>query len=153
MSSFVVCGGFNKLLLIVLLLDGYLFVQSWTISSIQSDSLDDGGDMMVGAANVGGGVLLKSHQKRNPMASESDNKSQMEKDDDSAEDSVEDQAQNQDAGPLRIASIKSRAIAMDPELCRELSRYHPHYPRCYEYCKKLLHWMGMCVHSSCHCYS
>ncbi|XP_011187567.1 uncharacterized protein LOC105215380 [Zeugodacus cucurbitae] len=55
--------------------------------------------------------------------------------------------------PLGIASVKSRAIAMDRGLCRELSRYHPHYPRCQEYCKKLNHWMGMCRRESCHCYS
>ncbi|KAL9884722.1 uncharacterized protein ACN427_011466 [Glossina fuscipes fuscipes] len=54
---------------------------------------------------------------------------------------------------LPIASIKSRAIAMDRDLCRILSRYHPHYPRCYNYCEKLGHWMGMCVRNSCHCYS
>ncbi|KAM7347859.1 uncharacterized protein ACRADG_007345 [Cochliomyia hominivorax] len=54
---------------------------------------------------------------------------------------------------LPIASIKSRAIAMDRELCRELSRYHPHHPRCQLYCEKLNHWMGMCRRDSCHCYS
>ncbi|KAI8125658.1 hypothetical protein FF38_05302 [Lucilia cuprina] len=54
---------------------------------------------------------------------------------------------------LPIASIKSRAIAMDRELCRELSRYHPHYPRCQLYCEKLNHWIGMCRRDSCHCYS
>ncbi|XP_020717435.1 uncharacterized protein LOC110118923 [Ceratitis capitata] len=54
---------------------------------------------------------------------------------------------------MGIASVKSRAIAMDRALCRELSRYHPHYPRCFEYCKKLNHWMGMCRRESCHCYS
>lgn len=58
-----------------------------------------------------------------------------------------------DVEDLPIASIKSRAIAMDRELCRELSRYHPHHPRCQLYCEKLNHWMGMCRRESCHCYS
>lgn len=58
-----------------------------------------------------------------------------------------------DPEDLPIASIKSRAIAMDRDLCRELSRYHPHHPRCQLYCEKLNHWMGMCRRDSCHCYS
>ncbi|XP_037828106.1 uncharacterized protein LOC119616034 [Lucilia sericata] len=60
---------------------------------------------------------------------------------------------NGDPENLPIASIKSRAIAMDRELCREISRYHPHHPRCQFYCEKLNHWMGMCRRDSCHCYS
>lgn len=72
-------------------------------------------------------------------------------DEDDDDNSASDE--QKEKGPLPIASIKSRAIAMDRELCRELSRYHPHFPRCYDYCKKLNHWMGMCVQSSCHCYS
>lgn len=53
----------------------------------------------------------------------------------------------------KIASLKSRAIAMNPGLCTKISRYHPHHPQCNEYCLKLDHWMGMCRHNSCHCYS
>ncbi|XP_054729520.1 uncharacterized protein LOC129238504 [Anastrepha obliqua] len=72
-------------------------------------------------------------------------RSQDEDDDGSVDDDV--------SQPLGIASVKSRAIAMDRGLCRELSRYHPHYPRCQAYCEKLNHWMGMCRRESCHCYS
>lgn len=55
--------------------------------------------------------------------------------------------------PLGIVSIKSRAIAMDRALCQEQSRYHPHYPKCHQYCKKLEHWIGQCWRESCHCIS
>lgn len=65
----------------------------------------------------------------------------------------DDSSEENDCSNLPIASIKSRAIAMDPDLCRSLSRYHPHYPTCYDYCTKLGHWMGMCIRKSCHCYS
>lgn len=64
-----------------------------------------------------------------------------------------DNSGDDDKEDLPIASVKSRAIAMDRELCREISRYHPHHPRCQTYCEKLNHWMGMCRRDSCHCYS
>uniref|UniRef100_A0A1A9VX02 Uncharacterized protein n=1 Tax=Glossina austeni TaxID=7395 RepID=A0A1A9VX02_GLOAU len=78
-------------------------------------------------------------------------------DDDDDNDNVDDDNNNDDDNnekknateidaskeQLPIASIKSRAIAMDRDLCRILSRYHPHYPRCYNYCEKLGHWMGI----------
>lgn len=76
--------------------------------------------------------------------------------DDDENDSGNNNANDKDnAEPeeLPIASIKSRAIAMDRELCRELSRHHPHHPRCHLYCVQLKHWMGMCRRDSCHCYS
>ncbi|KAH8280216.1 hypothetical protein KR044_008819, partial [Drosophila immigrans] len=57
------------------------------------------------------------------------------------------------AKPLGIVSIKSRAIAMDRGLCQEQSRYHPHYPKCHAYCKRLEHWIGQCWRESCHCIS
>ncbi|XP_017869896.1 PREDICTED: uncharacterized protein LOC108618408 [Drosophila arizonae] len=55
--------------------------------------------------------------------------------------------------PLGIVSIKSRAIAMDRALCKEQSRYHPHFPKCHQYCKRLDHWIGQCWRESCHCIS
>ncbi|KAH8387426.1 hypothetical protein KR093_007010 [Drosophila rubida] len=57
------------------------------------------------------------------------------------------------AKPLGIVSVKSRAIAMDRGLCLERSRYHPHYPKCHNYCKRLEHWIGQCWRESCHCIS
>ncbi|XP_073828102.1 uncharacterized protein [Musca autumnalis] len=54
---------------------------------------------------------------------------------------------------LKTVAIKSRVITLDRELCREQSRYHPHYPKCQEYCENLKHWMGMCRRDTCHCYS
>ncbi|XP_023169254.1 uncharacterized protein LOC111598299 [Drosophila hydei] len=57
------------------------------------------------------------------------------------------------AKPLGIVSIKSRAIAMDRALCQEQSRYHPHFPKCFQYCKRLDHWIGQCWRESCHCIS
>ncbi|XP_065364954.1 uncharacterized protein LOC135958018 [Calliphora vicina] len=78
-------------------------------------------------------------------------------DEDSAENAIDEDNNgdddDDDPEDLPIASIKSRAIAMDRDLCRELSRYHPHHPRCQLYCEKLNHWMGMCRRDSCHCYS
>ncbi|KAH8416742.1 hypothetical protein KR222_000813, partial [Zaprionus bogoriensis] len=55
--------------------------------------------------------------------------------------------------PLGIVSIKSRAIAMDRGLCLERSRFHPHFPKCHDYCKRLEHWIGQCWRESCHCVS
>ncbi|XP_022225342.2 uncharacterized protein LOC111076054 [Drosophila obscura] len=55
--------------------------------------------------------------------------------------------------PLGIASIKARVIAKDRALCQQLSRYHPHYPKCHEYCKRQDHWIGQCWRESCHCIS
>ncbi|XP_075157103.1 uncharacterized protein LOC142230343 [Haematobia irritans] len=54
---------------------------------------------------------------------------------------------------LKTVSIKSRVITLDRELCREQSRYHPHFPKCQLYCENLKHWMGMCRRDTCHCYS
>ncbi|XP_013104792.1 uncharacterized protein LOC106085212 [Stomoxys calcitrans] len=54
---------------------------------------------------------------------------------------------------LKTVAIKSRVITLDRELCREQSRYHPHYPKCQLYCENLKHWMGMCRRDTCHCYS
>ncbi|XP_005187288.1 uncharacterized protein LOC101889651 [Musca domestica] len=54
---------------------------------------------------------------------------------------------------LKTVAIKSRVITLDRELCREQSRYHPHYPKCQMYCENLKHWMGMCRRDTCHCYS
>lgn len=55
---------------------------------------------------------------------------------------------------LKTVAIKSRVITLDRELCREQSRYHPHYPKCQMYCEHLKHWMGMCRRGdTCHCYS
>ncbi|XP_030378814.1 uncharacterized protein LOC115627311 [Scaptodrosophila lebanonensis] len=71
----------------------------------------------------------------------------------SADDNDGDTQEETTPQPLGIVSIKSRAIAMDRGLCKELSPYHPHYPRCQEYCKKLDHWIGMCRRESCHCIS
>ncbi|XP_017135290.1 uncharacterized protein LOC108151272 [Drosophila miranda] len=55
--------------------------------------------------------------------------------------------------PLGIVSIKARVIAKDRALCQQLSRYHPHYPKCHEYCKRQEHWIGQCWRESCHCIS
>ncbi|EDV91918.1 uncharacterized protein LOC6566098 [Drosophila grimshawi] len=72
-------------------------------------------------------------------------------DDESAEKFVSDVTTT--AQPLGIVSIKSRAIAMDRALCQVQSRYHPHYPKCHQYCKRLEHWIGQCWRESCHCIS
>ncbi|KRF98840.1 uncharacterized protein Dwil_GK16338 [Drosophila willistoni] len=58
-----------------------------------------------------------------------------------------------EATTLGIVSIKSRVIAKDRALCQQLSRYHPHYPKCHDYCKRLDHWIGQCWNESCHCVS
>ncbi|XP_034670987.1 uncharacterized protein LOC117903209 [Drosophila subobscura] len=55
--------------------------------------------------------------------------------------------------PLGIVSIKARVIAKDRALCQQLSRYHPHFPKCHEYCKRQEHWIGQCWRESCHCIS
>lgn len=55
--------------------------------------------------------------------------------------------------PRGIASVKSRAIAMDRGLCQTLSPQHPHFPKCHQYCKRLEHWIGQCWRESCHCIS
>ncbi|XP_062139394.1 nematocyst expressed protein 3-like [Drosophila sulfurigaster albostrigata] len=55
--------------------------------------------------------------------------------------------------PLGTASIKSRAISMDRGLCQERSRYHPHFPKCHQFCKRLEHWIGQCWREDCHCIS
>ncbi|KAL7744819.1 hypothetical protein ACLKA6_007112 [Drosophila palustris] len=73
--------------------------------------------------------------------------------DDSAEKEVFVSDATTTTKPLGIVSIKSRAIAMDRGLCQVQSRYHPHYPRCHQYCKRLEHWIGQCWRESCHCIS
>ncbi|BFG02666.1 uncharacterized protein DMAD_02115 [Drosophila madeirensis] len=55
--------------------------------------------------------------------------------------------------PLGIVSIKARVIAKDRALCQQLSRFHPHFPKCHEYCKRQEHWIGQCWRESCHCIS
>ncbi|XP_016949759.2 uncharacterized protein LOC108024366 [Drosophila biarmipes] len=55
--------------------------------------------------------------------------------------------------PLGIVSIKVRHLQPDPELCAQVSRYHPHHPQCHNYCKRQGHWIGQCKKEACHCFS
>ncbi|XP_037931004.1 uncharacterized protein LOC119673167 [Teleopsis dalmanni] len=93
-------------------------------------------------------VIFSESVPLNSIIEHEDDSNGIELDEDNDNDNTESISKE-----LNIASIKSRAIAMDREICSVLSRYHPHYPRCQDYCKKLNHWMGMCRRHSCHCYS
>ncbi|XP_075151316.1 uncharacterized protein LOC142225442 [Haematobia irritans] len=54
---------------------------------------------------------------------------------------------------LHTDAMKSRLATLDRKLCKEQSRYHPHYPKCQLYCENFNYLMGMCRRDTCHCYS